>query len=41
MEILETRSIEITNSIRPQEGFQFDFLSTPADIAIGGGAAGA
>jgi len=27
--------------IRPQEGFQFDFLSTSADIAIGGGAAGA
>lgn len=27
--------------IRPQEGFQMDFLSTPADIAIGGGAAGA
>ncbi|MBR8535418.1 terminase family protein [Carboxylicivirga sediminis] len=27
--------------IKPQEGFQMDFLSTPADIAIGGGAAGA
>lgn len=27
--------------IRPQEGFQYDFLSTSADIAIGGGAAGA
>ncbi|WP_372936277.1 terminase large subunit domain-containing protein, partial [Mariniphaga sediminis] len=27
--------------IRPQEGFQQDFLSTSADIAIGGGAAGA
>lgn len=27
--------------IRPQEGFQMDFLSSPADIVIGGGAAGA
>lgn len=27
--------------IAAQEGFQADFLSTPADIAIGGGAAGA
>lgn len=27
--------------IEPQPGFQMDFLSTPADIAIGGGAAGA
>lgn len=27
--------------IKPQEGFQESFLSTPADIAIGGGAAGA
>lgn len=27
--------------IRPQDGFQKDFLSTKADIAIGGGAAGA
>lgn len=27
--------------IQPQKGFQIDFLSTPADIAIGGGAAGA
>jgi hypothetical protein len=27
--------------IRPQKGFQESFLSTPADIAIGGGAAGA
>lgn len=27
-------------AIRPQEGFQMDFLSTPADIAFGGGAAG-
>lgn len=25
---------------KPQPGFQYDFLSTPADIAIGGGAAG-
>lgn len=29
------------NYITPQEGFQTDFLSTKADIAIGGGAAGA
>ena len=28
------------NIIRPQEGYQMEFLSTPADIAIGGGAAG-
>ena len=28
------------NVIRPQEGYQMDFLSTAADIAIGGGAAG-
>lgn len=27
--------------IKPQEGFQQDFLSSPADIIIGGGAAGA
>jgi len=27
--------------IKPQEGFQNDFLSSPADIVIGGGAAGA
>lgn len=27
--------------IEPQPGFQMEFLSTPADIAIGGGAAGA
>lgn len=27
-------------TIRPQEGFQMDFLSSPADIVIGGGAAG-
>lgn len=30
-----------TRKIRPQPGFQYDFLSTKADIAIGGGAAGA
>lgn len=29
------------SDIRPQEGFQVDFLSSAADIAIGGGAAGA
>lgn len=29
------------NQIKPQAGFQADFLSTPADIAIGGGSAGA
>ncbi len=29
------------NAIKPQEGFQMDFLSTSADVAIGGGAAGA
>ena len=29
------------NKIKPQPGFQTEFLSTPADIAIGGGAAGA
>ena len=29
-----------TRIIRPQEGFQMDFLSSPADIVIGGGAAG-
>lgn len=28
------------NRIRPQEGFQANFLSSPADIVIGGGAAG-
>lgn len=28
------------NVIRPQEGYQMSFLSTSADIAIGGGAAG-
>jgi len=33
--------IENTNAIQPQEGFQYEFLSSPADIAIGGGAAGA
>lgn len=27
--------------IQPQTGFQMGFLSTSADIAIGGGAAGA
>lgn len=27
-------------TIRPQEGFQMDFLSSQADIVIGGGAAG-
>ncbi len=27
--------------ISPQTGFQGDFLSSPADIVIGGGAAGA
>jgi len=27
--------------IRPQKGFQEAFLSSPADILIGGGAAGA
>ena len=27
--------------IQPQAGFQYDFLSNPADIVIGGGAAGA
>jgi len=26
--------------IRPQEGYQLDFASSPADICIGGGAAG-
>jgi hypothetical protein len=26
--------------IRPQEGYQVDFLSSTADIVIGGGAAG-
>src|SRR5450432_4240457 len=30
-----------TQIIRPQRGFQESFLSTSADIAIGGGAAGA
>lgn len=30
-----------TFEIRPQDGFQVDFLSSPADIVIGGGAAGA
>lgn len=29
-----------TREIRPQKGFQQDFLSSPADIVIGGGAAG-
>lgn len=28
------------NKIRPQEGFQLDFLASSADIVIGGGAAG-
>lgn len=28
------------NVIRPQEGYQIDFASSPADIVIGGGAAG-
>ena len=27
--------------IKPQEGFQMDFLRTSADIAVGGGSAGA
>lgn len=27
--------------IRPQKGFQYSFLSSPADIVVGGGAAGA
>jgi hypothetical protein len=27
-------------TIQPQEGFQWDFLASPADIVIGGGAAG-
>lgn len=26
--------------IRPQQGFQLQFLASPADIVIGGGAAG-
>ena len=26
--------------ITPQEGYQLDFASSPADICIGGGAAG-
>lgn len=30
----------VKNIIRPQPGFQMKFLSSPADIAIGGGAAG-
>lgn len=29
------------DKVRPQDGFQLKFLSSPADIAIGGGAAGA
>ncbi len=29
------------NYIKPQKGFQLEFLSSPADIVIGGGAAGA
>ena len=29
------------NKIIPQQGFQMDFLSSPADIVVGGGAAGA
>lgn len=33
--------MEETKSIRPQPGFQEAFLSSPADIVIGGGAAGA
>lgn len=33
--------METRNEISPQPGFQTDFLSTTADIAIGGGAAGA
>lgn len=31
----------MTYEVKPQPGFQYDFLSTSADIAIGGGAAGA
>lgn len=31
----------LKKEIRPQEGFQQDFLKSPADIVIGGGAAGA
>lgn len=30
----------IVNQITPQIGFQYDFLSSPADIVIGGGSAG-
>ena len=26
--------------VRPQDGYQLDFASSPADICIGGGAAG-
>src|SRR5690349_11247031 len=36
-----TDTTKFSRVIKPQEGFQTDFLSTPADIAIGGGAAGA
>ena len=32
--------IEDVNYIRPQEGYQMKFLSSEADIVIGGGAAG-
>ncbi len=32
--------MSITNVVRPQPGYQMKFLSTSADIAIGGGAAG-
>jgi hypothetical protein len=31
----------MTQSVKPQDGFQYEFLSTSADIAIGGGSAGA
>src|SRR5690606_2185861 len=37
----ETHSRAERIEIRTQRGFQEEFLSTPADIAIGGGAAGA
>lgn len=33
--------VEMIKQIRPQEGFQMDFLRSNADIVIGGGAAGA
>lgn len=37
----EGKALLQTETIEPQEGFQNDFLSSPADITIGGGAAGA